>query len=74
MKTAAPVASCRVALLVECKESRIGKLPVPVPKGVTVTIENNKVTATVRRLKRSLSETFEGKLTAAGHTTTGPEG
>lgn len=45
---AAPAASCRTVLTVECKESRIGKMPVPVPKGVTITIENNKVVAKVR--------------------------
>ena len=38
----------RVAAEATGKESRVGKLPVPVPKGVTVTIVDNKMTAKAR--------------------------
>lgn len=47
MKASARRASVSVAI--EAKESRIGKMPVPVPKGVTVTIDNNLMTAKARR-------------------------
>ena len=51
-RAGAPAAGpARVARLGVCaqKESLVGKKPVPVPKGVTVTIQNNLLTATARR-------------------------
>lgn len=33
--------------VIECKESRIGKQPVPIPSGVTVTIKGTHLTVKV---------------------------
>jgi len=42
-----------VRRVVEAKESRIGKQPVPVPKGVTYTLKDNHLSVKVRgRTKR----------------------
>ncbi len=41
--------------------SRIGKMPIPLPKGVAVQIENNQVT--VKGPKGSLSQTFLPEMT-----------
>ncbi len=40
--------SGRVALCVTAKESRIGKQPIPLPKGVTIQVEGNTVKAKAR--------------------------
>jgi hypothetical protein len=48
----APVAR-RGAVATVAKESRIGKQPVKVPKGVTVKVEGQKVSAKVRRHARA---------------------
>lgn len=70
---AAPAASARGAFVVECKESRIGKLPVPVPKGVTVTIDNNKVTAKVSGRREHCTKQWPGAH-ASARGSSGPEG
>jgi hypothetical protein len=55
-KSAKGHAGRSAALVVEAKESRIGKAPVKVPKGVTVTIDGQKVSAKVRRcVQRALA-------------------
>ena len=45
---ASPVAAVRAPLRVVAKESRIGKHPVPVPKGVTYTLKDNHLAVKVR--------------------------
>jgi|APGre2960657444_1045066.scaffolds.fasta_scaffold00367_12 hypothetical protein len=42
-------AACsRVAVVTTAKESRIGKVPITLPKGVTVTLKENHMTVKVR--------------------------
>ena len=45
---ASPVAAVRAPLRVVAKESRIGKHPVAVPKGVTYTLKDNHLAVKVR--------------------------
>mmetsp|Transcript_25766 Transcript_25766/g.63388 ORF Transcript_25766/g.63388 Transcript_25766/m.63388 type:complete len:220 (+) Transcript_25766:68-727(+) len=63
------VTAARVPLRIEAKESRIGKEPVAVPKGVTYTLENNhlKVKGPKGELERLFPDTMvfvetEGQL------------
>lgn len=41
----------RGSSVIECKESRIGKAPVTIPKGVKITLTGNNLIVKVRFLK-----------------------